>query len=218
MGMPRTTCFAAVAAAALWAAPTAALASESDVQFWGQITAIVPVSKTVTATFDISPRQRETRVGGDQLLARGSIDVAISKKVSLGGGLTVIESAGPTELRPHQQLTLTFGNLALRTRLEQRLVDGASRMGLRIRQRAQLKLPLDRNDRLVPAVELLYNLRQTNPAVKPGVQEVRFSLTEQHKFSEALDLGVGYLLTFAPRPGLPDRFAHVPQLTLTWRP
>jgi hypothetical protein len=218
MGMPRTTCFAAVAAVALWLTPNAALASESDVQFWGQLSAIVPATKAVTATFEITSKQREPRVGGDQLQARGSIDVAISKKFSLGGGMTVVETAGPTELRPHQQLTLTFGNLALRTRLEERLVDGANRMGLRIRQRALLKLPLDHNDRLAPAVELLYNLRQTNPAVKPGVQEVRFTLTEQHKFSDALELGIGYLLIFAPRPGLPDRFTHAPQLTLTWRP
>jgi hypothetical protein len=213
--MRHTTRIAALAAVILHPAPAAA--QDSDVQFWATVTALARIDKTTTATIDLSQRQREGAVGGDVWLARASLDFTVARAVALGGGVTAIESSGPGEVRPHQQVTLTFGSLALRTRLEERFVDGAPRMGLRLRERVQYRLALGERDHLVTTVEALYALRQTSPMRRPGLQEWRFSIGDQHRLTKALELAASYLLIDARRPGLPDRISHVPQLTLIYR-
>jgi hypothetical protein len=207
--------FAAFALCALSALGSPARASDDDTQLWLYFNTAVPLAPNVGATFELSPRLRE---GGDQFLARGIVDFKLSPGVSVGGGLAYVANHGAAEeLRPIQQLTLTAGKLAFRTRVEERFFDGADRMQLRLRERIQLTQPLARDTKLTAAGELLYIARTENRASEPRVDSWRFALAAQHRFGKRIEGGLGYLLIYSPRDGKPDRVSHVPQITLTAR-
>ncbi len=211
--MLRTTGFAIPLL--LLAAP--AQAASSDTQFWVMASTSFKPAKDLVATIDVSPRARSTTAGNDQLLTRASLDYTIHKGVSIGAGVAWVESGGPTEVRPHQQITLTSGPLSLRSRLEERIIDGAPQTGLRLRERVLGKLELDRNDQLTASAELFLTLRPTAVGKPTGVEQVRFNLTELHRVAHNLDLGLAYLLIVTNRAGKPDQISHVPQLVISWR-
>jgi hypothetical protein len=204
---------AAGCAAALHAAP--AQASDADTQLWLYFNTVVPVSKAATATLEMSPRFRE---GGDQFLTRGTLDFKLTPAISLGGGAAYVANHGaPDEFRPHQQLTITAGPLALRTRMEERFFQGADRMQLRLRQRVQLSEPVATDTKLTVSGELLYIARTENRTTDPRVDSWRFNAAVQHRFATHIDGTLGYLLIYSPRAGKPDKLSHVPQVTLTAR-
>ncbi|MFM6932697.1 MAG: DUF2490 domain-containing protein [Novosphingobium sp.] len=200
----------------LWS--QAATASEDDAQFWAQLTIQKPLSRTVTASVEVSPRLRSSRAGGNQLQSRALIDLALNDRVSIGTGLVHVSSDGPNEVRPHQQVTLFLGNLSLRTRLEERFIEGSARMSLRVREKATFRIPLSAADRVNLGAEALVTLRAQSPTRPTGLDQVRLSALLDHRFSQELSLSGGYQLTITPRKGLPTRISHVPQVTLTWRP
>jgi hypothetical protein len=215
--MNRTTGFAAIVGLSLALLPHAARAADEDTQFWLSATASHAVAEGSTLSLELSQRFRSDSAGGDQQLARLTYDRQVAKGVTLGAGLAVSESGGLTEIRPHQQLTLTTGRLALRTRFEQRFYDDAGRPALRLRQRVQYALPLDKATRLTGAGELLYTLQSQQVGRDPGIDQWRANLQLQHKVNPRLELGIGYLMILAPRNGTPDRLSHVPQATLSLR-
>src|SRR5262245_34795840 len=131
--MNRTTAFSfAVLGLAAGALPLAARAADEETQVWLTGTMVTPLAEDVTGTFELSRRIRE---GNDQVLLRGNADYRLSGVVSLGGGAAyvnsidgLLETGEDKEFRPHQQLTLSFGALSFRTRIEQRLFENADRM------------------------------------------------------------------------------------------
>jgi len=211
--MRQTTAICLALAAAMTASP--ACAEEQDTQFWLYFNTVVPVAKNANATLELSPRFRE---GGDQFLTRGTVDFKIAPAVSLGGGAAYGENHGAAdEFRTHQQLTLTAGPLAFRTRIEERFFSGADRMELRLRQRIQLSEPVARDTRLNLAGEVFYIARPESRTSDARVESWRGNVSLQHRFSKHVEGTLGYLLLYAPRAGKPDKLSHVPQLTLTAR-
>jgi len=211
--MRQTTAICLALAAAVAAFP--ACAEQQDTQLWLYFNTVVPVATNANATFELSPRFRE---GGDQFLTRGTVDFKVAPGLSLGGGTAYGENhGGADEFRTHQQLTLTAGPLAFRTRVEERFFTGADRMQLRLRQRIQLTEPVARDTRLSLAGEVFYIARPENRTSDARVESWRGSASLQHRFSKHVEGTLGYLLLYAPRAGKPDKLSHVPQLTLTAR-
>lgn len=218
--MRRTTGFSALRSGApaltAWALATSpAQASEEDTQLWFLISAAVPLDTRATATVEVSPRLRD---GGDQLLTRATAEVRLSEAVSVGAGAAYVEFAGGYELRPHQQVTVSAGPFAFRTRVEERFFDGAPRVEWRLRQRVSASLPLGERTMLTGSGEVLYIARPQRPAQEARVDSWRAIAGLQHRLSPRLTAGVHYLLLLSPREGAPDRLSHVPQVAITFRP
>ncbi len=221
--MNRTTAFSlAMLGLAAGLRPAAAHAADEETQFWLTGEIVAPLAKDVKGTFEVSRRFRE---GDDQLLLRGIADYRLSPVVSLGGGAAyvnsidgVLETGEDREGRLIQQLGLSFGALSLRTRVEERFFEDADRMQLRIRQRVQLSHLVARDVHGAVSGEVFYVARSEDEGGDDQIAQWRLNATVTHGVARNFDLIVGYLLMITPRDGQPDKLAHVPQLTLTYRP
>lgn len=194
--------------------PHAVQAREDDGQFWLFLNGVMPIDENLAATLEFSPRLRDN---SDQLLLRGSIDMRLAPNVDLGGGIAWVESAGGQEFRPHQQVHLTFGQVQLRTRIEQRFFQGTDRPQLRLRQRVQVTVPVAENLRVAGNAELLYIAQQERRTRAPAIDSWRFNIAASYRLSPHLDLSAGYLAIYVPRDGAEDRLSHVPQVRVTLR-
>ena len=200
--------------ALLAAAPAGA--TDQDTQTWVTGTVAGSPAKDWNASLDVSQRFRDP---GDQQLVRGIVEYRLSSHLSIGGGATYVwADNAPNEVRPHQQLTVTFGQLAVRSVLEERLFDGADRAEIRLRERARVTEALGRSTRASEAVELLYILQPQNRLTKARWDSWRGIVQLQQKLSRHLDGSVGYQFVYAPRPTGADKISHIPLLSLTWRP
>ncbi|MEE4206087.1 MAG: DUF2490 domain-containing protein [Erythrobacter sp.] len=194
----------------------AAKAQEEDTQFWLSASARTDLDTKTFVTLDGSLRFREDAArGGDERQARVTFEREIADKVYLGGGAGVWEGDGGfTELRPHQQIVVIRGPLLARTRLEQRVFDGADRVEIRFRQQVQLASPLGERTQAVVSGEWLRLLqkRSDDPTLFRTEWAGRAAVVRQ--VGERLFVGAAYIGIWEPRRGLPDRLAHVPQVTV----
>ncbi|MBO9517050.1 MAG: DUF2490 domain-containing protein [Porphyrobacter sp.] len=212
--MQRTTAFSALALIAQGSTP--AQAADEDAQLWLSQTLVLPVDEDdVTGTIDFSQRVREN---GNQLLGRGTAEFRLSKVAVIGGGAAYVETFdNPDEFRPHQQLTLTYGPLALRTRVEERFFEGADRMELRLRQKATVTWPLAAELKGSFAGELLY-IAQSQDADKGAyIDQWRGTGAVTYKLAPDLEGTLGYLLIWSPRDDAEDKLSHVAQVSLTYK-
>jgi hypothetical protein len=214
--MRRTTAFSAPLAVVAFALPALpARAAEEDFQLWITESASVPLSSAMHGTLDASQRLREN---GDQLLARATAELRLSRAAVIGGGAAYISTIGSAdEFRPHQQLTLTYGPLAFRTRIEERFFEHADRMELRLRQRIGATIPVSHDLRAGLAGELLYIARSQSSGNGAHVDQWRGNATISRRLGDTLEGTLGYLAILSPRNGEPDRLSHVAQVTLTLR-
>ena len=136
----------------------------------------------------------------------------------VGGGAAYVSTIGSAdEIRPHQQLTLTFGPLTLRTRAEERFFENADRMEFRLRQRIGATIPLSQDLKAGLAGELLYTARSQNAGQSAHVDQWRAQATIVRRLGDTLEGTLGYLAILSPRNGGPDRLSHVAQVALTLR-
>jgi len=221
--MNRTTAFSvAMLGAAAGFLPAEALAADEETQLWLNGTMVTPLAEDVSGTFELSRRLRE---GHDQVLLRGTADYRLSKTASFGGGAAyvnsidgLLETGEDREFRVHQQLTLSFGALSLRTRVEQRFFEDADRMQLRIRQRIQASTSVARNLQGAVFGEVFYIARSEDEGGKEQIAQWRLNASLTRKVAPTLEATLGYQLMYTPQTGQPDKIAHVPQITLTYRP
>lgn len=204
----------ALLAAALW--PVAASAQEEDTQLWLSTSARGTLDTRTFLTLDASLRLRDDAVrGGDERQARITLERKIADGVFLGGDAGVWEGDGGfTEFRPHQQLIVIRGPLLTRTRLEQRVFDGADRVEIRFRQQVQLAQGVAPRTQAVVSGEWLRLLqkRGDDPMLFRTEWAGRAALVTQ--VGERMFLGAAYIAILEPRRGFPDRLAHVPQVTV----
>jgi hypothetical protein len=211
--MNRTTAFSvSLALVALASAANEARAADEDFQLWLSESVSMPLSPRVEGTLELSQRFRDS---GDQRLARGTAEIRLSPVAVIGGGAAYVSTIDAAdEFRPHQQLTLTFGPLALRTRVEERFFDQADRMELRLRQRIGVTVPVSQRLRAGLAGELLYIARSQHSGQGAHVDQWRANVTLARHLAADLEGTVGYLAIVSPRHGAPERISHVAQLTL----
>lgn len=220
MAMKHTrTAFAALLAClgAAWQ-PSIARAADENTQLW-----IIGVTRTdldgqTRATLDGSLRLREGARGGDEKTIRLTLETELGNDVSAGGGAGVWDTqTGETEARIFQQFTITRGALAARTRLEQRIFDGADRVELRFRQRLQYSAAISDTVSASLDAEWLH-LVQTRSRQGPQYRDqFRSRAGVTARLARGLTAGIAYLVIYDQRGAARDRFAHVPQVTLDWR-
>lgn len=213
--MNRTTAFSASLALGTAVAAVPAHAADEDIQVWVGETVSAPLSSAVHGTLDLSQRFREN---GDQRLARGTAEFRLSPNVVVGGGAAYVSTLDAAdEFRPHQQLTLIYGALTLRTRVEERFFEDADRMELRLRQRIGVTVPVA--DRVSAGLvgELLYIAQSQDADRGDHVDQWRANATVTRHLATDLDGTLGYLAILSPRDGAPDKLSHVIQVSLTLR-
>jgi hypothetical protein len=211
--MSRTTAFSvSLAVLAFTAFP--ARAADEDIQLWIGESVSAPLSAAVQGTLDLSQRFRE---GGNQHLARGTAEFRLSPHAVIGGGVAYVSTLGAAdEFRPHQQVTLTYGPLALRTRIEQRFFDHAERVELRLRQRIGVTVPVSHRLKAGFAGELFYIAQSQDVGKGAHVDQWRANATLARHLASDLEGTLGYLAILSPRDG-PAKLSHVVQVSVTLR-
>ncbi|UZW55307.1 DUF2490 domain-containing protein [Sphingobium sp. JS3065] len=198
------------------AAPAAAATGES--QAWTTESLIVRASDADTIHLDTSQRFRRDSSGGGQQTLRILIDHRVARGVQIGGGIGYFRSSPEQEMRLFQQVTLSSGAWAARSRIEQRFFDTADKASWRLRQRVQGSLPLGAATQwtLVAATELMFHLNRARPGDKLGLAVMRNQIGLRRPVGKALNVQILYMRQQSFRDGRPDAVAHIPWLTLSW--
>lgn len=217
--MIRSPMHFAMLLAALGAAwqPSIACAQDEDVQLWHIVNVTGDIAEGTRLTVDGSHRWREEARGDEQQTLRFMIEQTVAKGVRIGGGAAVFEAGGNTELRPHQQVTVTKGRFEARTRLEERFFDGADRVELRLRQRIQYTQPLGDGWRATAGAEWLGLLQSRNADDGASTEQWRALTGLAYKIDDHFEVGANYWYLQFPRGDRPDRASHIAQTVVTYR-
>ena len=115
-----------------------------------------------------------------------------------------------------QQLSGKHGIVRTRLRLEQRFVDGADRMGMRLRPRLGLSVPVDEAGRwsVKGDAELFFTLRSTSQGGSDGLPGLRPQLGASYDVTDRLSLSAVWLRQQDIRQGRPDTIGHAPLIGL----
>ncbi|WP_214624741.1 DUF2490 domain-containing protein [Sphingobium nicotianae] len=197
---------------------TRAAAHDEDVELWLGQSLSHRIDGGTSISLDLSERLREARVGGDQYLGRITLTRRIAPGVEIALGASAATNGGIGEIRPEQAIILTRGVLAVRSRLEERMIDGVADTSYRLRERLALNLPLDARARwvLIASGEAFFALNRTRPSDVTGFNTLRTQLGVRHAFTPALSLTALYQRQQAVRPGRADSVAHIPLLSIGW--
>ncbi|MET0250321.1 MAG: DUF2490 domain-containing protein [Sphingobium sp.] len=174
--------------------------------------------KNTTVTIDVNQRARPEGSDDEQFLYRVTIEHRIAPGLRIGGGMLYAFSDTERELRPHQQITYGHGIFETRTRLEQRFFEHAPRTGWRLRQRAQLLIPIDAAKRwsAVVAGEVMFHLNRARDNDTRGLAVLRSEIGVRHKVSKNLDVQLTYLRHQGIRESRADQIVHTPWLRLNF--
>ena len=212
----RTTAKHLTPALLLVSAATAAGAQETDTQLWGDARVSWTFDERTVGSLDFSPRYSRESVRDDVLLVRVNAVRKVNDVLSLGGGFAIVESDAPgRELRPHQDIILTFGKFALRNRLEQRLFDEGRPDGLRLRNALSTSVPLSERDSIAISSEVFFRL-QRQGALHSGFEQVWGTVDYLHATTPNTQVGVGYRGIYLLREGR-DAYSHVPRVIVRYR-
>jgi hypothetical protein len=194
-------------------------AHRDETQLWISQGAAIEVAPATTLGIDTSERLSDQSSAKNQVLARLIVLRKVAKGVEIGAGLTYSRTGGVNEYRPFEEMTLSRGVLALRSRLEQRMFDNADRTVWRLRERLQVSLPLDRAKNWTATVsgETLFNLNQANAAKQTGLTQVRALVGIRRAINPKLSLTLSYQRQQTLVSGGEDVVTHQPILSLSAR-
>lgn len=212
--------FAALTAALFVILPTPALASNESAEFWLNPSVSFDLDDNTGAEIETAQRFRDADDGRvDTYFVRFWLNQNISNNVTLSGAVERrINDGGSNETRLIQQMTTKHGILRTRLRLEQRLVDNADRMGLRLNPRLGVALPLDDAGRwsFKSDAELFLTLRANNVGGDEGLTAFRTQIGFDHKIDDHVSISAVYLRQQDLRDGRPDEVGHVPVIGIEY--
>lgn len=141
----------------------------------------------------------------------------ISRGLTLQGGIEQRWTGGTAERRLLQQLSYKNGPFRSRTRFEQRFIEGDDRMGLRLRQRLGVSVPLDGagSVRAIANAEAFYTVRSGNRGGQDGLTGLRTIAGIEIAVSDMVEIGLAYQRQEEIRRRAPDRVGHAPLISLT---
>lgn len=202
-----------------WTSLGIAKAATGEAQAWFTMQTQFRPDENDLVTLDVSQRFRERRSGDEQQLARISYDHVVAPGVQIGGGVAYLHASNEREHRLFQQVSVQSGRWLARTRLEQRFYDNGDRPLLRLRQRLQYALPIDRPKRwtLMAAGEAMWHLTRARPGDTQGFATWRAQLGVRRTVTRNFDVQLVYMRQHSIRERRPDAIAHIPWLTLGWR-
>jgi hypothetical protein len=207
-----------VAALMLAAFASPAAAADEDFELWINPTVEIALDGDTAVEVELSQRLRDAGAGRpDTYYGRILLSQEVAEGIGVAGGVERrINTPGAEETRLIQQVTARSGIWRARLRAEQRFVDDAGRMGLRIRPRIGVSAPLDAAGKwqLDASVEGFLTLRSTGRGGQDGLTGLRTRLGFAREVSDHLTVGLAYLRQQDFRDGRPDLVAHVPLVSI----
>ena len=198
--------------------PAPALASDDHFEFWLNPSVTADLDDDTSVEFETAQRFRDAGSGGvDTYFARIWINQKLDSNFTASAAAgRRINDGGSDELRFHQQVTYRSGILRGRLRMEQRLADGADRLGLRLRWRIGASVPLDSEGEWTgfADAETFLTVRSIDVGGKDGLTGIRTQIGVRHALTDSLEVGLAYLRQQDIRDGRPDRVGHAPLLSL----
>lgn len=214
--MRRADLFLGLVAGAAVATP--AHAADDGFEFWLNPSVSTDFDDNTGVELETAQRFRSVADGrADTYFARLWLNQDLSDKLTLSGAVEQrINDPGRDETRLMQQLSGKFGVIRTRLRLEQRFVDEADRMGLRLRPRLGVALPLGTSGRWTAKAdaELFSTLRSTSVGGDDGLTGLRTHIGATRKVNDRLSVGVVYLRQHDIRSGRPDTVGHAQLVTI----
>lgn len=208
------TKWVAVLGLGLLCMPSAALATDDDFEFWLNPSVGFDLDENTGMEFETAQRFRDAGNGRpDTYFFRLWVNQALSDSVTLAGAVERrINDGGSDETRVIQQLSTRHGIVRTRLRLEERFVDNADRMGLRLRPRLGIAVPIDEAGRwsFKSDAELFLTLRSNNAGGDTGLTGMRTQIGFGYDISDRVSLSAAYLRDQDFEDGGPDEVGHAP--------
>lgn len=214
----RAVCVATIlTAVAALTPPRAWAADDEGLELWLNPSVAFELDDDTGVELETAQRlRRESDGREDTYYARLWLNRELSESVELSAGVERrANEPGADETRLLQQVSTRHGVWRTRLRLEQRFVDDA-RMGLRLRPRLGVELPLDEDDRwtFVATAEGFVTLRATAAGGDTGLTGVRTQVGADWAVNDRLTVGLAYLRQQDIRRNRPDRVGHAPMLSV----
>lgn len=191
-----------------------AVASDEAVEFWFNPSAEFALDDDTAVEIETAQRFRDADDGrADTYFGRLWIKQDVAQGITLSGAFERrINDGGDDETRLIQQMTVRSGILRGRLRTEQRFVDDADRMGMRLRPRIGVSVPLDEAGRwsLDADAEGFFTLRSTSRGGQDGLTGLRTQLGLGYEVSDRLAVSLTYLRQQDIRDNRPDIVGHAP--------
>lgn len=200
--------------AVLAALPTTARASNDGAELWLNPSVSFDLDDNTGLEVETAQRFRDAEDGRvDTYFARLWLNQDVADNVTLSGAFERrINDGGNDETRLIQQMSTSHGILRTRLRIEQRFVDNADRMGLRLRPRLGVSVPLDEEGRWAfkSDAELFFTLRSNNVGGDEGLTGLRTQIGVSYDLNDNLTLSAAYLRQQDFDDGGPDEVGHAP--------
>lgn len=210
------------AAALMAAAPAPAHAntntSDEAFEFWLNPSLSTDLDDDTSIELETAQRFRSAEDGRvDTYFARFWVAQQVSDQATLAGAVERrINDGGSNELRTIQQLSTRHGIIRTRLRLEQRFVDDAGRMGLRLRPRVGVSVPVgdDTGWSAKADIEGFVTLASTRAGGDDGLTGMRTQLGLTYKFDDNFSASLTYLRQQDFEDNGPDEVSHAPLIGL----
>ena len=192
-----------------------ALATDDDLEVWFGPSIEHSLDDDTKIELQTAQRFRDADNGRvDTYYLRGWVHQKVADNVTVSAAAEQrVNDGGSDEIRTIQQVGTKHGILRTRLRLEQRFVEGNDgRMGVRLRPRLGLRVPLGDNSPFTAAVdgELFWTLRSTSDGGSTGITGVETRVGMAYEVSDNVSVGLKYLRAQSIRDGREDRVSHAP--------
>ena len=174
-----------------------AVASSDGGELWLNPSVSFDIDKDTGVEIETAQRLRnddDDRV--DTYFARFWLNQKMAENLTLSGAIERrINNGGSDETRLIQQMTTSHGYLRTRLRLEQRFVDSADQMGLRVRPRLGVAVPIDADERWTfrTDAEVFLTLQSTTNGGDTGLTGHRTQIGVSYDLTPRLTLSAAYL-------------------------
>ena len=215
--IPAYRALAAISPLALLAVAAPAAAADEAFEFWLNPSIGTDLDEDTSVELETAQRFRSAADGRvDTYFFRFWVNQQISDQFTLSGAVEQrFNDGGSDELRTIQQLSGRHGYLRTRLRLEQRFVeDRGGRMGLRVRPRVGVSVPLDEEGRwsVGADAELFWTLRGTSPGGDTGITGLRNTIGVSYDVNDNLSISLDYLRQQDFEDNGPDEIGHAPMI------
>ena len=212
----RALLYPIVAGGALMASP--AMAQNEAFEFWLNPSISTDLDEDTGIELETAQRFRSSEDGRvDTYFTRLWLNQDIFENFTLSGAVERrINDGGSDETRLMQQLSGSHGILRTRLRLEQRFIDNADRMGLRLRPRLGVSVPINEQGRWSAKAdaELFWTLRGNNFGSDEGITGLRTQVGLSYDVNDNLSVGLVYLRQQDFEDGGPDEIGHAPLISI----
>lgn len=197
-----------------------ALTQDEAFELWLNPSIGTDLDANTAIELETAQRFRDGRDGRvDTYFFRLWLKQDIADGITLAGAAEKrLNDGGSDEARTMQQLSTSHGILRTRLRLEQRFVEGADRMGLRLRPRLGVGFDLTQDGRWSAGAdaELFWTLRGNNVGSDTGITGLRTTIGTEYQVDDNLSLGLSYVRQQDLEDDGPDEIGHAPLVGIAY--